>query len=155
MLDNDTQRAPGDLATKIRDEAAAMSVFVSAHPLAPLRPLLTTHGIVTAHDLYKMPSGRLVRVAGMLVILHMPPTKSGKRVIFVTMEDETGLMDLVVFPKAQTKYANVIMTSEVLTVEGRLQRQGAYGLSISIIVERVFIALTGKLVDFFSHENLK
>jgi DNA polymerase III alpha subunit len=125
-----------------------MSVFITAHPLAPLRPFLATQGIVTARNLLKMPSGKRVQVTGMLVIIHMPPTKSGKRVIFVTMEDETGLMDLVVFPSVQTKYANAVMTSEVLTVEGRLQRQGAYGLSISIIVERVVNTLTGKLTSF-------
>jgi DNA polymerase III alpha subunit len=148
MPDRDSPESLTDLAVKIRNEVAAMSVFTSGHPLAPLRPHLATRGIVTAQDLRKMPSGKRVRVTGMLVIIHMPPTKSGKRVIFVTMEDETGLMDLVVFPRAQAHCAKGIMTSEVLTVEGKLQRQGSYGLSISVIVEKVLLPLTGKLGDF-------
>jgi DNA polymerase III alpha subunit len=149
MPDRDSLNTLNDLAIKIRNEASAISVFSSAHPLAPLRPLLTTHGIVTAQDFRKMPSGKRVRVTGMLVIIHMPPTKSGKRIMFVTMEDETGLIDVVVFPAAQTHCAQAVMTSEVLTVEGKLQREGSYVLSISIVVERVLLPLTGKLSDFF------
>ncbi len=72
----------------------------------------------------------------MLVIIHMPPTKSGKRIMFVTMEDETGLMDVVVFPTAQAHCARAIMTSEVLTVEGRLQRKGAYVCLFQLLWKR-------------------
>jgi len=127
-----------------------MTVFCRDHPLAALRPRLAKQGVVTARDLRRIPSGRKVRVTGLLVIVHMPPTKSGKRVIFITLDDETGLMDLAVFPKAQTGSARALLTSEVQTVEGRLQRRGKDGLSISIIVERVVPHLTGALSDFLS-----
>jgi len=109
---------------------------------------LSAHGIATARDLRRIPSGQRVRVSGILVIVHTPPTKSGKRVIFITMEDETGLMDLVAFPRAQVDYAKAIWTSEVLTVEGKLQRQGNRGLSISIVVEKVILPLSGPLSKF-------
>jgi DNA polymerase III alpha subunit len=46
-----------------------------------------------------MLSGAIVRVSGMVIIVHTPPTKSGKRVMFLTLEDETGLFDVVVFSK--------------------------------------------------------
>jgi error-prone DNA polymerase len=62
-----------------------------------------------------MPSGATVRVSGMLILVHTPPTKSGKRVMFLTLEDE-----VVVFSKAQDSFAGMILTSEVLTIEGRL-----------------------------------
>jgi DNA polymerase III alpha subunit len=84
-------------------------------------------------------------VTGILVIVHTPPTKSGKRVIFITMEDETGLIDVVVFPKAQIHYAEAIFKSEALTVEGRLHRQGKLGLSTSIVMDRLVMPWTGKL----------
>jgi DNA polymerase III alpha subunit len=128
-----------------RNEAASMSVFCRDHPLASLRPRLAAEGIVTARDLRRIPSGQRVRVTGILVIVHTPPTKSGKRVIFITMEDETGIMDLVAFPRAQVDYAKAIWTSEVLTVEGKLQRQGKNGLSISIVLEKIFPELSGPL----------
>ena len=51
--------------------------------------------------------------------------------MFLTLEDETGLWDAVVFSTAQREFARVIYTSELLTIKGRLQRQGGNGLSIS------------------------
>jgi error-prone DNA polymerase len=150
MPHNDSSNMLSDLAAKVRNEAASMSVFCSMHPLEPLRSRLAAQGIVTAKRLRTLLSGRRVRVTGMVVIIHMPPTRSGKRVIFVTMEDETGLIDLVVFPKAQNTCAEAIMNSEVLTVEGRLQRRGAYGVCISVVVERVLMPLTGNLVQMLT-----
>ncbi|MFZ5868478.1 MAG: OB-fold nucleic acid binding domain-containing protein [Thermodesulfobacteriota bacterium] len=129
----------------IENEARSMSVFCRAHPLEALRPRLAAEGIVTAKELRRLPSGKRVRITGVLVIVHMPPTKSGKRVIFITLEDETGLIDLVVFPRAQVKYAKALLTSEVQTVEGKLHRAGKDGRAISIVVESVIPHLTGSL----------
>jgi DNA polymerase III alpha subunit len=88
-----------------------------------------------------------VVVTGILVIVHTPPTKTGKRVMFITMEDETGLLDVVAFPRVLEKYAKIIRTSEVLTVKGRLQRHGAWGKSLSIVMERVVVPWSGLLSD--------
>ncbi len=67
--------------------------------------------------------------------------------MLLTLEDETGLWDAVVFSKAQKEFARVIYISELLTIEGRLHRQGGYGLSISIIVEKVILPWSGLLSD--------
>ncbi len=144
-----------EAALRVYKEASTMSVFCQDHPLAVLRPRLAAEGIVTARDLRRIPSGSNVRVTGILVIVHTPPTKSGKRVIFITMEDETGLIDVVVFPKAQVNYARSIWTSEVLTVEGQLHRQGKNGRSISIVMEKIILSLTGLLTEFLKlpHES--
>jgi DNA polymerase III alpha subunit len=128
-----------------------MSVFCHRHPLAALRPDLSAEGVVMAKDLRRIRSGSRVRVSGVLVIVHMPPTKSGKRVIFITIEDESGLMDLVAFEKVQQRCAHGILTSEVLTVQGRLQRRGN-GLSISIILENLILPWTGKLSTLLSQK---
>ncbi|MEI8181398.1 MAG: OB-fold nucleic acid binding domain-containing protein [Desulfomonile sp.] len=138
-----------DTHTMIYNDAASMSVFCHGHPLEALRAKLAIHGILTARDLRRIPSGCRVLVTGILVIVHTPPTRSGKRVMFITMEDETGLMDLVVFPKTQVDFARAILTSEVLTVEGRLQRDGKNGVSVSIVVGKVLLSLSGSLSDFF------
>lgn len=139
---------PHDSAVKAYNEAGSMSVFCHGHPLEVLRPKLAAQGIVTAMDLRRISSGRRVRITGILVIVHTPPTKSKKRVMFITMEDETGLIDVVAFPKAQVGYARDIFTSEVLTVEGKLQRLGKNGLSISIIMEKVIRRWSGQLSHF-------
>jgi error-prone DNA polymerase len=100
-----------------------------------------------------MPNGSKVRVSGMLILVHTPPTKSGKRVMFLTLEDETGLLDVVVFSRAQSRFAKIILTSEVLTLEGRLQRQGQRGISISVVMEKALIGLSGRLAHLLA--NLK
>lgn len=85
------------------NEAASMSVFCKDHPLAVFRQRLAAAGIVRAGDLRRIRSNSRVRVTGVLVIVHTPPTRSGKRVMFITIEDETGIMDLVMFPNAAEK----------------------------------------------------
>ena len=144
-----------EAALRVYKEASTMSVFCQDHPLAVLRPRLAAEGVVTARDLRRIPSGSNVKVTGILVIVHTPPTKSGKRVIFITMEDETGLIDVVVFPNAQVNYARSVWTSEVLTVEGQLHRQGKNGRSISIVMKKVVLSLTGLLAEFLKlpHES--
>ncbi len=135
-----------DAAIVLR-EAGSMNVFCRAHPLAVLRRELRAQGVVTARQLRRIPSGRKVRISGLLVIVHTPPIKSGKRVMFLTLEDETGLLDAVVFSKAQKDCARVIYTSELLTLEGRLHRQCGNGLSISIVVDRVILPWSGQLSE--------
>lgn len=142
-------------SAKAYSEASSMNVSCSGHPLSVLRPRLAADGIVTAKDLRRIPSGRRVRITGILIIVHTPPTRSGKRVMFITMEDETGLVDLVMFPKVQAHAARPILTSEVVTVEGMLQREGKDGLSISIAVEKVISKWTGLLKDFLKPCNSK
>ena len=87
----------------------------------------------------------------MLILVHTPPTKSGKRVMFLTLEDEMGVFEVVVFAKAQDRFAKLILTCEVLTLEGRLQRHGPTGLAISVIMEKALVGLCGpltKLLDY-------
>jgi DNA polymerase III alpha subunit len=90
-----------DCAEKTLREAMSMSIYCHAHPLTSLRNILRKQKVVTTSNLCRMPSGATVRVSGMLILVHTPPTKSGKRVMFLTLEDEMGLFELVVFAKAQ------------------------------------------------------
>jgi error-prone DNA polymerase len=134
-------------ARRTLNESMSMSVFCSHHPLSSLRPRMAAQGLVTARDLRRLPSGTTVRVAGLSVIIHTPPTRSGRRVMFVTLEDETGLMDLVVFSDLQARSARDILTCEVMSVAGRLQRTGRQGRAISIVADRLIKSWTGSLAD--------
>ncbi|MGB9617304.1 MAG: OB-fold nucleic acid binding domain-containing protein [Desulfomonilaceae bacterium] len=131
---------------RIYNERVSMNVYCDMHPLSVLRRRLTQDRFVTAASLRSIPSGRRVKVAGIMVIIHTPPTKSGKRVQFITLEDETGLIDAVAFPNTQERCARTILTSEVLAVQGRLHRQGKMGVSVSIVIERVLAPWSGSLV---------
>jgi len=132
---------------RIYNERISMNVHCDSHPLTALRDCLTKDRFVPAASLRSTPSGRRVKVAGIVVIIHTPPTKSGKRVQFITLEDETGLIDTVAFPKAQDKFARIVLTSEILAIEGRLHRQGKMGVSVSIVIERVLVSWSGSLVS--------
>ncbi|MGO8878472.1 MAG: OB-fold nucleic acid binding domain-containing protein [Desulfomonilaceae bacterium] len=140
-----------DSAEKTLKEVMSMSVYCHAHPLTSLRNGLRKQNVVTSGDLRRMPTGATVRVSGMVIIVHTPPTKSGKRVMFLTLEDEAGLLDVVVFSKTQSRFAKLILTSEVLTLEGRLQRKGPGGLSISIVMSRTLIGLSGSLAKLLAN----
>jgi DNA polymerase III alpha subunit len=141
-----------DTAKQTLREVMSMSVYCHAHPLTSLRRTLTKQQVVTSGDLRTMLSGAIVRVSGMVIIVHTPPTKSGKRVMFLTLEDEAGLFDVVVFSKAQSRFAKLILTSEVLTLEGRLQRKGPGGRSISIVMSRALTGLSGGLAKLLANE---
>ena len=130
---------------KVYNEAISMKVFCHAHPLSAIRPMLAKQDIIRATDLRRFQTGAIVRVIGLMVIVHTPPTKSGKRVMFLTMEDETGLIDVVVFPNAQKAFARTILTSRVLAVQGKLQRNGVKGISVSIVMEKALKGWSGAL----------
>ncbi len=133
--------------SKIINEINSMSVYCSGHPMELLRRKLSQRGVITAKDLRRTPDGSRVRVSGLTVIIHMPPTKSGKRVLFITIEDETGLVDIASFPDSQKGSAKAILTSEALTVDGRLQRKGKNGLAISVVADRHVPSLSGNLKE--------
>lgn len=140
-----------DCAEKTLRELMSMSIFCHAHPLTSLRNILRKQKVVYSSHLRRMPSGSRVRISGMLILVHTHPTKSGKRVMFLTLEDEMGLFEVVVFSKAQDRFAKLILTSEVLTLEGRLQRQGPTGLAISVIMEKALVGLCGPLTKLLGY----
>ena len=85
--------------------------------------------------MFTIGEGKTVKVAGSKVILHTPPNKSGQRVIFLTLEDEEGLIDVTVFPTAQELYASDIFENNFLLIEGYIQRNGK---NASIIANKAF-----------------
>ena len=62
-----------------------------------------------------------------------------------------GLTDIVVFPNIQDRFARIILTSEVLTLEGRLQRKGPTGLAISVIMDKALVGLCGPLTKLLGY----
>jgi DNA polymerase III alpha subunit len=74
-----------EYAEKTLREAMSMSVYCHAHPLTSLRNILRKQQVFTLSNLRRMPSGSRVRVFGMVILVHTPPTKSGKTVMFLTL----------------------------------------------------------------------
>ncbi|NVM23333.1 MAG: hypothetical protein HWN68_16305 [Desulfobacterales bacterium] len=111
-------------------ESDLMQVSASTHVMAPFREDLEKSGFIKSTALKWKSHKSRIKTAGRVIIIHTPPTKSGKRVMFLTLEDEDGLFDLTVFEDVQARYAKKILASSVLLVEGVLNRSGLRGVSI-------------------------
>jgi len=100
---------------------------------------LKRRGVVKSRDLPGLPDGKRVKVAGLLINRQTPPTKSGQRIVFSTIEDEWGLVDVTLFERDQTPAnAKANMRSFAVLVEGQLRKTGAKGIGIiAKKVERV------------------
>jgi error-prone DNA polymerase len=91
------------------------------HPLAPLRERLRARKLPDAKSVSRMHDGQRVRYAGMVICRQRPGTASG--VVFMTLEDETGFVNIVVWSRLFEKYALLIKASDFLGVSGKLQKQ--------------------------------
>ena len=80
----------------------------------------------------KLKDGDRVRIAGLVLVRQRPGTATG--IVFITLEDETGVANLVVWPKVMAAFRKVIMTARLMQVTGRLQRDPASGVT-HIVVE--------------------
>jgi error-prone DNA polymerase len=121
-----------DRGNRANAEFAVLGMTVSDHPLA-LMPVKYTSSRVVEET---KRNGEQVSVAGIVISRQTPPTRSGRRIIFLTMQDDTGLVDVTVFPDIQDKYAKTIYRSSLLKVDGVVRKTGVRGFSVT--AQRVF-----------------
>jgi error-prone DNA polymerase len=103
---------------------------MSRHMIEFYGEFLNAIGAVRSSDLLKQRSQSSVLVAGIKVAMQTPPVRSGKRVIFLTLDDGYGLSDSTFFTDVQSEYANVLYSTSLLLVRGVTRRTGARGISI-------------------------
>jgi error-prone DNA polymerase len=122
---------PGDLDVAVPEatpldevvaDYASLGLSLRAHPVELLRPDLDRRGVVRAAELLARPAGRRLAVAGLAITRQRPGTASG--VVFLSLEDETGLANVVVWPAVFERYRRVASTASLLLVAGELQRTG-------------------------------
>jgi len=113
-------------------EEKYLTVSVRSHPLAPFREELRKAGFVTSRELRRMPNGARVKVAGRVILVHTPPTRSGVRVMFITAEDEVGLIDMVLFPSEQRAFAKEALSEPLCAFEGVVRKVGRKDASVVI-----------------------
>ena len=101
---------------------AATGLTLRRHPLALLREQLQAQRLQTARDLQGLPDGRLVRACGLVLTRQQPGTAKG--VVFVTLEDETGTVQVIVWKALREKQRRELLHSRLLAVYGQWQRQG-------------------------------
>jgi error-prone DNA polymerase len=130
------------LSEHVIHDYAATSLSLKAHPVSFVREQLDKLHILSTSKLSTAKDGDLVKVAGLILVRQRPGTASG--ICFITIEDETGTANLVVFQKLFDQYRKEIIQSRLLMVEGKLQREGEV---IHVIVRRCynFSKLLGQL----------
>ena len=119
-----------DASEKVRYEIDHLGMDVSHHLLEFYAEFLNEIGAVKSSDLLAQRSGSSVLVAGVKVALQTPPVRSGRRVIFLTLDDGYGCNDATFFTDAQQNYADVLFHSWLFLVRGEVRRTGPRGVSI-------------------------
>lgn len=115
---------------KVRNEIEFLGMDVSHHMIEFYADFLNQISAVKSSELINKRSGSSVLVAGVKVILQTPPVRSGKRVMFLTLDDGHGCSDATFFEDMQHSYAETLYSSKLLLVRGLLRKTGPRGISI-------------------------
>jgi len=119
----------------LRNELEVLGLNVSAHPLRFIREEIEALGVTPIARLPQVPHGRRVRLAGVLERAQMPWVRSGHRTLFLTLEDETELGQVVVFNDVYLEYGGILKDAVYLLVDGQLQNDEEHGLAV--VAQRV------------------
>ena len=119
-----------DSAERVRAELDVLGLDVSRHVVEFYAPMLDDLGVTRARDLLRCRSQAEILVAGVKVATQTPPIRSGRRVIFLTLDDSTGPVDATFFDDAQGPYASTLFHSWLLLVRGEVRRTGPRGVSL-------------------------
>ena len=117
-------------ADRVRAELEVLGLDVSHHVVDFYAPLLADLGVVRSKHLLRTRSQQEVFVAGVKVATQTPPVRSGRRVVFLTLDDSTGPVDATFFDDVQGPYAATVFHSWLLLVRGLVRRTGPRGVSI-------------------------
>ena len=112
---------PCGSARRSLEDYANLRLTLRAHPLALLRGFLPRR-MVKAERLAAIDDGRRVEVAGLVLVRQRPGTASG--VIFITLEDESGIANLVVWPAVFERFRRVVLGAQLMAVRGKVQKEG-------------------------------
>ena len=145
-------------AERVKAELEVLGLDASRHLVSFFEPLLSDLAATRSKDLFKRRTGDRVMVVGVKVASQTPAIRSGQRIIFLTLDDATGPVDVTVFESVQPKVAKTVFHSFVLAVLGTVRRTGVKG--VSVIAEDVWdlvvlhrARLDGRLHEALAHEG--
>ena len=128
---------------------------LKAHPMSFLRKTLKTRGVLTCRDAMDVAGGATVTIAGIITVRQKPG--SAKGVVFLTMEDESGIANIVVWPKIMERFRREVMGGKLLSITGKVQRDtsGVTHLVANSIEDKSYdlIALSDIPEQFSKLEN--
>ncbi|CAN0653511.1 Error-prone DNA polymerase [Nitratireductor aquimarinus] len=132
---------PGE---QVVEDYDTLSLSLKAHPVSFLRPQLKERRIVETRALADIPAGRFVRVSGLVLVRQRPGTASG--VIFMTLEDETGIANVIVWPRVFQRFRRIVFGARMVTIEGILQKES----NVIHVVARRLLDTTPELLAAMS-----
>jgi error-prone DNA polymerase len=132
------EMAPGE---QVVHDYRTLSLSLKGHPVSFLRETLSARRVLRATDLVDRNNGALVEVAGLVLVRQQPGTASG--VIFATLEDETGVANIIIWPKVFHVNRKVVLGSRLMAVRGQLQREGL----VTHVIAKSFVDYTPDLIE--------
>jgi error-prone DNA polymerase len=118
------------MVQRVQHELDIMHLDVSQHVLEQYRPMLDEMGVVNSNELVGLRNKSDVLVAGVRVATQTPPMRSGKRVVFITLDDGTGCSDATFFDEAQGRCSHILFNTKLVIISGKTRRTGVRGVSI-------------------------
>ncbi|MDI3330990.1 MAG: DNA polymerase III subunit alpha [Micrococcus sp.] len=117
----------------VRTELDLTAMDTTAHLMDSHRPYLDALGVTAAEDLLSLRSQSRVLVAGVRVATQTPPMRSGKRVVFISVDDGTGCVDASFFTEAQHETGEMLFSARLMLIEGTTRRTGPKAISLQAI----------------------
>jgi error-prone DNA polymerase len=124
---------PMPLPQEVKIDYQTTNLSLKKHPVSLIREALTQQRILTSKEVNQTPAGRWVKVVGLVLIRQRPGTASG--IVFITLEDETGVVNLIVRPNIWDKYRAAARHAGLLQCDGYVERQGEV---VHVMAKRLF-----------------
>jgi len=138
--EEDADLPPMPPGEEVVHDYRSLTFSLKAHPVSFLRSSLDRRAIVRAADLEGVPNGRLVETAGLVLVRQRPGTANG--IIFASLEDETGLANVIVWPKVFEANRRVVLGARMVAVRGQVQKQDG----VIHVIARSLVDLTPQLI---------
>ena len=123
--------AADDRGREVVEDYRAIHLSLRAHPLSFLRPVLDNRKITRCADLARIKDGRRIEIAGIVLVRQRPGSTN---VTFITIEDESGIANMIVWQRRFEAHRRIIMSAAMINVRGTVQREGDV---IHVIAERL------------------
>ncbi|WNO06118.1 error-prone DNA polymerase [Rhodoferax mekongensis] len=131
---------PADEGEEVTFDYAATGLTLRSHPLLLLREQLSKQKLLTAAQMRDYPSGRLVRACGIVTARQQPGTAKG--VVFVTLEDETGSVNIIVWKAVKEQFRDAVYRARLMAVYGVWQRDEATGGQVRHVIAKRVVDMT-------------
>ncbi|MEY4275682.1 MAG: hypothetical protein RIS26_145 [Actinomycetota bacterium] len=127
------QLPSGEKPTKeeqLSAELAILKMDVTEHQIEQYKPMLEAMGVVYSDELLSLRNKSEVLIAGVRVATQTPPMRSGKRVVFISLDDGRGTSDATFFDEAQSRTSHILFNTRLLLISGKTRRTGVKGVSL-------------------------